>query len=78
VGVVTTFAFAHVFTFLQWDEEGHFLQAYPDFLSGDVGYDQVFAMYGPFIFFSAALLARFDAINVSTTTSAGHYCQSGL
>lgn len=66
VGLVATFAFAHIFTtFVQWDDEGYFLQAYRDSLSGHVPYDQVFSIYGPFTFWSAALVARFDAVNVT-------------
>ena len=66
VGLVATFAFAHIFTtFAPWDDEGYFLQTCRDFLSGHVPYDQVSSIYGPFTFFSAALLARFDAVNVT-------------
>ena len=66
VGLMTTFAFAYTFTIFQpWDDEGYFLQAYRQFLSGHALYDQVFAFYGPFTFYCAALLARFDAVNVT-------------
>jgi hypothetical protein len=66
VGLMAIFAFAFTFTtFLPFDDEGYFLQAYRQFLSGHVLYDQVFAFYGPFSFYSAALLARFDAVNVT-------------
>ena len=66
VGLMTTFAFAYTFTaFKPFDDEGYFLQAYRQFLSGHVLYDQVFAFYGPFAFYCAALLARFDAVNVT-------------
>jgi hypothetical protein len=66
VGLVATFAFAYLFTtFVPWDDEGYFLQAYRDFLRGQVPYDQIFAFYGPFTFYSAALTARFDAANVT-------------
>jgi hypothetical protein len=66
VGLMTTFAFAYTFTTFQpWDDEGYFLQAYRQFLSGHVLYDQVYAFYGPFTFYCAALLARFDAVNVT-------------
>jgi len=66
VGLVATFAFARIFTtFVPWDDEGYFLQAYRDFLSGHAPYDRVFAIYGPFTFLSAALLARFDVVNVT-------------
>src|SRR5215469_12497794 len=66
VGLVATFAFAYLFTtFAPWDDEGYFFQAYRDFLSGHILYDQVFAFYSPFTFFSAALVARFDARNVT-------------
>jgi hypothetical protein len=69
VAIVAVLAFAHLFTtFLPWDDEGYFLQAYRDFLSGRVLYDQVFAIYGPLTFFTAALLARFDAGNVTHDT----------
>jgi hypothetical protein len=66
VGMMTTFAFAYTFTtFWFFDDEGYFLQAYRQFLSGHVLYDQVYAFYGPFTFYCAALLARFDAVNVT-------------
>jgi hypothetical protein len=64
--MMTTFAFAYTFTtFWFFDDEGYFLQAYRQFLSGHVLYDQVYAFYGPFTFYCAALLARFDAVNVT-------------
>jgi hypothetical protein len=70
VGLITTFAFTSVFTtFERSDDEGYFLQAYRQFLSGHVLYDQVFAFYGPFPFYCAALLARFDAANVTHDNS---------
>ena len=66
IGLVAALAFGYLFTtFIPWDDEGYFLQAYRDYLSGRVLYDQVFAIYGPFTFFSAALLARFDVANVT-------------
>ena len=66
VGLMAMFAFAVAFTtFLGFDDEGYFLQAYRQFLSGHVLYDQVFAWYGPFTFYSAGLIARFDAVNVT-------------
>src|SRR5215471_13086841 len=66
VGLMTTFAFAYAFTtFLPFDDEGYFLQSYHQYLSGHILYDQVFAFYGPFGFYCAALLARFDAVNVT-------------
>src|SRR5215467_6750650 len=66
VGLMATFAFAYAFTtFPPWDDEGYFLQAYRQFLSGHVLYDQVFSFYGPFSFYCAALLARFNAANVT-------------
>src|SRR5687767_15911884 len=66
LGLVAALAFAYLFTtFMPWDDEGYFLQAYRDFLSGRVLYDQVFSIYGPLTFFSAALLARFDVANVT-------------
>ncbi len=65
-GLIGVFAWTQLFTtFPFWDDEGYFLQAYRDFLSGHVLYDQVFAMYGPWTFFSAALLAGFDPENVT-------------
>ena len=69
VGLLAAFAFSQTFTtFVPWDDEGYFLQAYHDFLSGRVPYEQVFAPYGPFTFFSAAVVARFDAANVTHDT----------
>jgi hypothetical protein len=69
LGVVATFAFAHIFTtFAPWDDDGYFLQAFHDFLSGHKLYDQVFAFYGPFTFMSAALIARFNPVNVNEDT----------
>jgi hypothetical protein len=66
VWLVGTFAFAHIFTtFVPWDDEGSFLQAYRDFLAGQVPYDQIFSFYGPFTFYSGALIARFNAVNVT-------------
>jgi hypothetical protein len=66
VGLTATFAFAATFTTFQpFDDEGYFLQAYRQYLSGRVLYDQVFAFYGPFSFYCAALFARFDAVNVT-------------
>jgi hypothetical protein len=66
VGLMSTFAFAYTFTtFPAFDDEGYFLQAFRQFLSGHVLYDQVFSFYGPFTFYSAALLARFDTVNVT-------------
>ena len=68
-GTVGVFAFANLFTtFALWDDEGYFLQAYRDFLSGRVLYDQVFAIYGPLTFFSAALVARINPANVTHDT----------
>ena len=65
-GLVAVFAFGRLFTtFMPWDDEGYFLMAYRDFLSGHVLYDQVFAPYGPLAFFGAGLLARFNAANVT-------------
>jgi phosphoglycerol transferase MdoB-like AlkP superfamily enzyme len=66
LGLVTIFAFATIFTtFVHWDDEGYFLLSYHEFLSGRIPYDQVSSTYGPFTFLSAALVARFDAINVT-------------
>jgi hypothetical protein len=59
-------SFAYLFTtFVPWDDEGYFLIAFRDFLSGHVLYDQVFAMYGPFTFWTAAAAARFSPDNVT-------------
>ncbi len=69
LGMVGTFAFAHIFTtFARWDDDGYFLQAFHDFLSGHKLYDQVFSFYGPFTFMSAALIARFNPVNVNEDT----------
>ena len=66
LGLVAALAFAYLFTtFMPWDDEGYFLQATRDFLSGRILYDQVFSIYGPLTFFSAALFARFDVANVT-------------
>ena len=66
VGVLSLYAFASAFTtFGTGDDDGYFLQAYRDFLSGKPAYDQVFAFYGPFTFYSGAAIARFNAINVT-------------
>ncbi|MBV8552559.1 MAG: hypothetical protein JOY54_14770 [Acidobacteriaceae bacterium] len=66
VCLIGMFAFAQLFTtFVPWDDEGYFLQAYRDFLSGRILYDQVFTIYGPWTFFSAALLAGFNAANIT-------------
>jgi len=63
---VTIFAFAYLFTtFVPWDDEGYFLLAYRDVLSGHIPYDQVYSIYGPFTFFSAGLLTEFSAVNVT-------------
>jgi hypothetical protein len=65
-GLLSVLSFAYLFTtFVQWDDEGYFLLAYRDFLSGRVLYDQVFAMYGPFTFWTAAAAARFSPGNVT-------------
>jgi hypothetical protein len=69
IGLMAVFAFSQLFTvFPPWDDEGYFLQAYRDFLSGRALYNQVFAIYGPFTFFSAGLVARFNAANVTHDT----------
>jgi len=66
VGVISIYAFAVAFTYFGTvDDDGYFLQAYRDFLSGKLAYDQVFAFYGPFTFYSGAAIARFNAINVT-------------
>ncbi len=65
-GLVAIFAFSYAFTtFSHYDDEGYFLLSYRDFLRGQVPYDQLFSFYGPFSFYSAALIARFDAANVT-------------
>ncbi len=48
-----------------WDDEGYFLQAFRDFISGRPLYDQVFSLYGPLAFFCAAVLSGFDAGNIT-------------
>jgi hypothetical protein len=66
VGLVAIFAFSHLFTtFEWWDDEGYFFQIYREFLSGRIPYDQVLSPYGPVTFFGAALVAGFDAANVT-------------
>lgn len=66
VGLVGVLSFAYLFTtFVPWDDEGYFLIAFRDFLSGRKLYDQVFAMYGPFTFWTAAAVARFAPGNVT-------------
>jgi hypothetical protein len=66
VGVLCLYAFALTFTtFGPFDDDGYFLQAYREFLSGRTAYDQVFSFYGPFTFYSGALIARFHASNVT-------------
>src|SRR5215469_15569509 len=66
VGVLALYAFASAFTtFGTFDDDGYFLQAYRDFLSGKVPYNQIFAFYGPFTFYGGALIARFNAVNVT-------------
>jgi hypothetical protein len=65
-GLVVIYAFTFTFTmFGSFDDDGYFLQAYRDFLSGRPAYDQVFSFYGPFTFYSGALTARFNASNVT-------------
>lgn len=66
IGLVATFAFARLFTiFATHDDEGYFLQAYREFLSGRILYDQVFTLYGPLTFFIPAAFAGFDAANIT-------------
>jgi hypothetical protein len=66
VGIMSLYAFAFVFTiFGAFDDDGYFLQMYQDFLSGRAAYDQIFSFYGPFTFYGGALIARFNAINVT-------------
>jgi hypothetical protein len=67
--LICLFAFFTTFTtFVRWDDEGYFLLGYHDFLAGRVPYNQLFSVYGPFNFFSAALIARFSAANVTHDT----------
>lgn len=69
LAVVAVYAFALMFTtFGAFDDDGYFLQAYREFLSGRTAYDQVFAFYGPFTFYGGALIARFNAIHVTHDT----------
>jgi hypothetical protein len=64
--LLSLLAFAYLFTtFVPWDDEGYFLIAFRDYLSGRKLYDQVFAMYGPFTFWTAAAVARFAPGNVT-------------
>jgi hypothetical protein len=66
IGLVTLYAFVFTFTsFGHSDDDGYFLQAYREFLSGRIAYDQIVAMYGPFTFYSGAVIARFKAVNVT-------------
>ena len=66
VAVVIVYAFASTFTtFGDFDDDGYFLQACRDFLSGRTPYDQVFSIYGPFTFYSGAFIAGFKADNVT-------------
>jgi hypothetical protein len=66
VGLIVALAFSQLFTtFVIWDDEGYFLEAGRDLLSGKVLYDQVPAIYGPLTYFSTALLAGFRAANVT-------------
>ncbi|MGH9597179.1 MAG: hypothetical protein ACRD3K_10320, partial [Edaphobacter sp.] len=68
-GLVALFAFFTIFTsFGRWDDEGYFLLSYHDFLAGRIPYNQIFSFYGPFNFGSAALIARFNAANVTHDT----------
>lgn len=65
-GLLALLSFSHLFTtFAPWDDEGYFLIAFRDFLFGRVLYDQVFAMYGPVTFWTAAVVARFAPGNVT-------------
>jgi hypothetical protein len=66
IALLAIFAFAKLFTtFPYWDDEGYFLQAYRDFLSGHALYTQVFSFYGPLTFYTAALLSRFSPGNLT-------------
>jgi hypothetical protein len=66
IALLAIFAFTKLFTtFPYWDDEGYFLQAYRDFLSGHALYTQVFSFYGPLTFYTAALLARFSPGNLT-------------
>jgi hypothetical protein len=65
-GLIALLAFAQLFTtFVPWDDEGYFLQAYRDVLSGRILFDQVFSIYGPLTFFISALFSGFHAANVT-------------
>ena len=65
-GIIGVLAFAYLFTtFVAWDDEGYFLIAFRDYLSGRVLYDHVFSMYGPFTFWTAAVVARFSPGNIT-------------
>ena len=65
-GLLSVLSFAYLFTtFVPWDDEGYFLIAFRDFLSGRILYDQVFSIYGPFTFWTAAAAARFAPGNVT-------------
>lgn len=65
-GILSVLSFSYLFTtFVPWDDEGYFLIVFRDFVSGQKLYDQVFAMYGPFTFWTAAAAARFAPGNVT-------------
>lgn len=65
-GLISLLSFSYLFTtFVPWDGEGYFLIAFRDYLSGWKLYDHVFAMYGPFAFWTAAATARFASGNVT-------------
>src|SRR6266851_3246355 len=70
VSLIAVFAFGELFTiFVPWDDEGYFLQAYRQLLSGRVLYDQVTAPYGPLTFFIAAVVAGFNPKHVTPDNS---------
>ncbi len=64
--IAAVFAFATLFTtYVAWDDEGYFLQAYRAYASGEAPYKSVFSFYGPYSFFLPGLLAGFDAERIS-------------
>src|SRR5262249_15818488 len=66
VALLSVFAFGQLFTtFPIYDDEGYFLLACRDFLSGRALYDQVFAIYGPMTFLLTAIVAGLDAGRVT-------------
>jgi hypothetical protein len=64
--MVAVLAFGQLFTtFVPWDDEGYFFQLYRHFLSGRVLYEELISIYGPMTFFSGAVVARFQPVNVT-------------